>query len=385
MSELPTRLLQETLRAGLTPGSSSGCIDAETLAAWSDGTLSTRDRDAAESHAAGCARCQALLAAMVRSTPAAPSRTWWRPSVFGWLAPLAAAAVAIVVWINVPSSPPPSPVAAPAASPTAARSTSIPTPNAAEKKEAPGSSPSETADARADAKIDERAKLRAVQPPATVPHREELDERRTTASASAPSVPRQAEPKAAPSGLRDAAAAPPAPVPQLPRAVPAPASPLAETARSSAANVSAGAAPAQTANNASAQAAGPPGFSARMAKAAVVPTEVVSPDPEVRWRFASSSVSRSIDGGATWQPQSTGYVAPLTAGSAPSPTTCWLVGVGGTVLRSTDGNTWQRLLFPETVDLTSIRAIDAVNATVTAADGRVFTTDDGGKTWRTKE
>jgi photosystem II stability/assembly factor-like uncharacterized protein len=49
---------------------------------------------------------------------------------------------------------------------------------------------------------------------------------------------------------------------------------------------------------------------------------------------------------------------------------------------STDGRTWQRVAFPESVDLVSIRASDGVNATVTAADGRTFTTTDGGRTWR---
>jgi len=97
---------------------------------------------------------------------------------------------------------------------------------------------------------------------------------------------------------------------------------------------------------------------------------------------AGTSVERSTDGGVTWQPQSTGAAVRLTAGVAPSPTTCWLVGAGGVVLVSQDGQKWQRVAFPEAVDLTAIRAIDGSNATVTAADGRAFSTTDGGRSWR---
>jgi photosystem II stability/assembly factor-like uncharacterized protein len=119
-----------------------------------------------------------------------------------------------------------------------------------------------------------------------------------------------------------------------------------------------------------------------LAKVAALPIEVVSPDPLVRWRvLTSGTVGRSTDGGTTWQTQSTGVIATLTAGAAPTPTTCWLAGAGGIVLLSADGRTWQRVAFPEAIDLTSIHATDAANATVTAADGRTFTTADGGKTW----
>jgi photosystem II stability/assembly factor-like uncharacterized protein len=120
-----------------------------------------------------------------------------------------------------------------------------------------------------------------------------------------------------------------------------------------------------------------------LAKESVTPPEILSPNVKVRWRILTGgSVARSIDGGMIWQTQSTGVPATLTAGTAPSPTICWLVGQGGIIVLSTDGRTWQRLPFPEAIDLTSIRASDEVNATVTTADGRTFITTDGGKTWR---
>src|SRR4029078_4505803 len=100
MNDVPRGLLRETLRGRMTPDPAAGCLDSEALAAWSGGALDARARGAVERHPADCARCQALLAAMARTEPQpAPSR-WWRPSTFGWLAPLAAAAAAILVLIK---------------------------------------------------------------------------------------------------------------------------------------------------------------------------------------------------------------------------------------------------------------------------------------------
>src|SRR5262245_49258405 len=222
MTELPTRLLRETLRAGLTRDSSSGCLDTETLAAWSDGTLSGRDRAAAEAHAASCARCQALLAAMVKSTPDVPSRTWWRPSVFGWLAPLAAAAAALIVWINIPHTPPRQPVAAGAT----AASAPATAPSIAEQSRQPTSRPTDatqTADAGTDAlKKGLEPKVRAAAPAPATPHREKAERLTAAAAESMRSGAREAEPGAPSGALRDSAVATPPVVPPLPVAQPAP-------------------------------------------------------------------------------------------------------------------------------------------------------------------
>jgi len=113
------------------------------------------------------------------------------------------------------------------------------------------------------------------------------------------------------------------------------------------------------------------------------PLAIQSPRQDVRWRIvAGVTVERSTDGGSTWQTQSTGATARLTAGAAPSSLVCWLVGNRGVVLLSKDGQTWQRIEFPEPVDLVAVVAQNDSTATVTAADGRGFTTTDGGKTWR---
>ena len=71
----------------------------------------------------------------------------------------------------------------------------------------------------------------------------------------------------------------------------------------------------------------------------------------------------------------------LLAGSATSPTNCWLVGRDGVVLVTNDGGPSAGFL-PEVVHLTGVTAMDVMRATVTAIDGRKFSTSDGGLTWK---
>jgi len=123
--------------------------------------------------------------------------------------------------------------------------------------------------------------------------------------------------------------------------------------------------------------------------------------PATRWRFVKSgtderstgnvmldavspaelAVGRSTDGGVSWQPISIDRSVTITGGAAPSNSVCWLIGPKGVILRSTDGLRFSRVPFPETVDLASIRATNAREASVTTADRRTFSTVDGGTTW----
>jgi putative zinc finger protein len=378
MSDVPTRLLRETLQSAMRPDASSQCIETETLAAWSDGTLSARERAAAESHASECARCQALLAAMVRTLPPAPARKWWQSSTFGWLVPIAVAATAVVVWVNVPPSRPEQSAVSTAASPPASVATAAP----AGASAAPKTS-ADRADSR-DAKRDALAAApsSAAAPPAIAGRQGGVESRRARQLDTQSPVDADAARKEA----REAMAAPPPPpppaAPAAPRAEAQPQIAAIEAAPQSNAGAPAAAAsalrpPARAMLDAAASARG-------QALAQAAPLEIVSPNPGVRWRIAiAGSIDRSTDGGATWQRQSTGVPVMPTAGVAPSSAICWLVGPGGVVLLSIDGRTWQRIRLPETVDLTSVRASDAVTATVTAADGRSFVTGDGGRTWRT--
>jgi photosystem II stability/assembly factor-like uncharacterized protein len=51
------------------------------------------------------------------------------------------------------------------------------------------------------------------------------------------------------------------------------------------------------------------------------------------------------------------------------------------VLLTIDGRSWRRVAFPDATDLSAVRATDARTASVSTADGRIFSTSDGGVTW----
>jgi hypothetical protein len=358
MNDVPPRLLRETLRDELARPSSRpltpGCLDADVLAAWCDGTLNRRDRAAAESHAASCARCQAMLAAMAKTAEPVPARKWWQASTVRWLVPIAAtAALAVVVWVKSPgerqaaSIPPAAFVSAPV---SATRSTDSPPPGAVA-----AGSPQSLSEAKATERPKAESRQRAM-PVESGPER---------AAETAPPVVQPQGADAQTFEARDAAGA---------------------------RNVSA--APAPTATRVDVQSAAAPRTVAESvvivppqtfaAKARTLPLlAIASPNRDVIWRLvAGTSIERSTDGGATWHAQSTGVTGRLTAGVAPSSSVCWVVGSGGIVVVSRDGQTWQRIPFPEAIDLTAIVATDGSNATVTTADGRMFNTTDGGKTWR---
>jgi hypothetical protein len=99
-------MLRATLRADAARATvSDECIDAETIAAWSDGALPAAGATRIETHLSQCSHCQALLAALVRSAPptTAPSRSIWQRWQLRWVVPIAAAASALALWIAIPS------------------------------------------------------------------------------------------------------------------------------------------------------------------------------------------------------------------------------------------------------------------------------------------
>ena len=112
------RLLRRTLGSTPVPPASDACLDAETAAAWMDGHLDEKALEIARLHAADCARCQALLATLVRADdaplPVAEEvpRRWWK-----WLVPLAAVATLVIVAIGIPRPGAPRQVALPSLTP----------------------------------------------------------------------------------------------------------------------------------------------------------------------------------------------------------------------------------------------------------------------------
>jgi hypothetical protein len=342
------RLLRQSLRQETTSAAPGPCLDAETLAAWADGSLSGSPLTTVEAHVSECSRCQAMVAALVKSAAAVPPpeprglRSWR----LGWLVPLTAGAAAIALWFALPSHEPP----------------------AARPSENFRIAPS---DGRGREVQEPIPKDRAFAPAAAG------DERRGSSEARQPSEEKKAETtnSVRSDGREFAASQTPSKEPETAREatvdrlgkVAVPASPPAELPDARA--------------PASATATRSETFAvARLAERA--PREIASPDPSIRWRLgAAGSVQYSSNGGSAWEALSSGVTADLIAGAAPSSTVCWVVGRAGTVLLTTDGRRWQRVAFPEAVDLTAVQASDARSATVTTADGRTLRTTDGGATW----
>jgi hypothetical protein len=292
------------------------CLDAETAAAWFDGTLDRDARHAAEVHAASCARCQTLLATIARTDPVAERRRWWQALPMRWLVPATAAIAAGALWVAVV---PHDRTTAPSA--TVAQNTNSEKSNVSTRQAAAPTAAAPTGVAPAEPRREVNAnKERREAPPESA-----LADKRAGARPEAKAA--DAIQPAAPSEASDTAGK------------------LRSVAR----------------------------FAA--------PMEITSPDPLSRWTVQSGVVSHSTDGGVTWSSQQIDPAIVVAAGASPSRDVAWLVARGGIVLISADGKTWQQHSVGENIDLVAVRATDAKTATVTAADGREFTTHDGGVTW----
>lgn len=395
-------LLRETLRSDAS-ATGSECLEADTLAAWSEGALAPSERSFVEAHVARCARCQALLAAFARTLPAEPEPAAW--SVRKWvlmLTPAAAAATAMALWFAVE---PRRPELEPAA------------PQAAAATEAPASVDSPVAASPRDLAASERLRGAAAPPPpreresaALADSRQDANRRQEADRLSAElknenreAAARVNVPNAAPVDVNAPApsanlnAANAKAVAEQPREVPAPVtttvtsqSPTIQTAQSAPQRQAATPADQQQSVFGYGGGAGRGGGGARafgragIAESIAVAPLVVSPaNGLVQWRVVNERiVQHSADKGKTYATQYTlDDTSSITAGSSPTPLVAWLVGRAGLVLTTSDGRTWRRTAFPEPVDLTSVLAIDARTATVTTSDRRSFTTTDGGASW----
>jgi hypothetical protein len=367
------RLLRSAQPSTPAPGGIGSCLDAETLAAWIDGGLKSKQLRQAELHVSSCARCQAAVAATMTSAPLVTSSEAETPAgswSLRWFVPLAAGLTAVGLWFMVPSR---SPLETPASeSSQAALERQIPAapveqpgpPAPSRDERAPQSSLGKLADAAplAEERKDQMTAAGARPKP--------LNE--GTADEGAVRTRQEAETDSSAKGATDRAdavreelsARAVAPSPSAPAAAGAAAPSAPRAARSA----------ASTDRSANVQIAG--------AEAAGI--DVVSPNPSIRWRLGSGGfIQYSSDAGATWIQQRVAVAVDLLAGSSPSGDVCWVVGRAGTVLRTVDGGQrWERVTAAGSLDLKSVTASDASTAQVTAADGRVFRTVDAGNTWR---
>lgn len=414
------RLLRAQLRRE-PAGPLGACPDAGMLAACIEGGVAGDERTALEAHLATCGRCQDVLAAMDLESPASPAaapapvaaarRPWlWRGHLH-WLIPVGAATALVVYVASKPAIAPYFPPTGPG--PDTQMSELRPTAQtpgvsgfASRPDERPAPASQATpAPARA-AQASEAAPPKQATPPAA----EGRSERERAVAAAppfapvVPPTPSKDERAAAPANTAERlaldvdaskrAAAPAAPVPQAARVAPAPVAPakpavvVAEAAPQAGAGVAQSIAATQTAaKGTAADAAAPVQLKSASAErvlhtAASDLIEVSAPGGQVQWRVGSEgAIWRSADEGRSWYPQKSGVKAALLAATAPSISTCWAVGAGGTVLLTDDGERWERRPFPEKTDLVAVDARSAHDATVTTRDGRRFTTADRGATW----
>jgi hypothetical protein len=322
------------------------CLDGETVAAWTTGSLRPDELSAVEQHVADCARCQALMAAFIRTTPAPPApESLWKRWRLAWVVPVATAATAAALWVALPGSGPiplepqqkvaatPSEelraAAPPAAAPVA------PSPSAASESTTPPS-----------ARLQERART---------PASNEVLERTDADLRERPDVAGERAGFSPSIAARSEAA--------VDQQAPAPA-PLAETVEIDKSTIAGNSAPRALA-----------------ARQAASPLEIVAPGGSARWRISNGQrVEWSASNAGEWTPASIGE-GTFAAGSAPSASVCWIVGRGGAVFLTTGGTRFVRIPFPLMVDLVAITATDDRNAIVTAADGRSWVTSNQGQTW----
>jgi ferric-dicitrate binding protein FerR (iron transport regulator) len=101
------------MAAGPMKRSTESCPDFETIAAFLDGRLDAREREAMAGHLAGCETCYAIFLEAAQIKPANASAVtddrWWkrRPTMWQAAAGLAAAAVLVIaVRFGIPARTP---------------------------------------------------------------------------------------------------------------------------------------------------------------------------------------------------------------------------------------------------------------------------------------
>ncbi len=435
------RLLARAVRQMMQPGGAD-CPDAETLAAYSEGALGEADAARCELHFSTCARCQQVLASLpaaeampveeselvaalrvpaeatteapvyslaaARASVATPQRGeaaplervqrrggWlgWR-----WLVPVAAAGLATIVWVAVRPTVPDSPHSEVATRAPAQRSTEVAQGNPPQQPALAYKTESHPAPADASRQqkspAAERELRLAAKDKSTAD--EFRDEKKGAAQALAapgmaekevPSLDQAAPPRKAEADklARDSRLRASAGMDAFGKAQPSPAPPPTAAAPSAANEAVAEMGKENKRPSALAKArakADAPAMALRTAMARSAYVLIVTPLRTSFWRVGpGGSIEVSRDNNRTWQPQESGVSADLAAGSAPSEKICWVVGSAGTILRTTDGEHWEKIASPAALDWTEVKAEDAQTATIASGHARYFTTN-GGRTWR---
>jgi hypothetical protein len=298
-------------------------VEPEALAAWSEGALPSNEARQVEAHLADCATCQEMLAVFARTEPphavssgvgsvrsrfrsvvSGFSRTNWR-----WAVPLAAAATVAAIWVAIPEEERTAQLNPTAAAPAVSEPASPPVESVS--ADAASANSAKQQSARPDAPAGSLSDRVEPEARAEKAEQEKTDQFASSRALDAKERDQDLKAEAAPSAPPTAAAQAAARAPAAPQ-------------------------PAQEQNRSRAEA------EATSLLRQAAPLEVVSPDPQVRWRIVPT----------------------------------------GRLERSTNaGKTWEAVTLPQPVNVTAVRAPSATTAIVTAADGRQLRTDDQGKTW----
>ncbi len=110
---------------------------------------------------------------------------------------------------------------------------------------------------------------------------------------------------------------------------------------------------------------------------------IFSISPKLAWVVGSGgTIMRTDDGGKTWVQQASGTTADLLGMSFTDARHGWVSGLAGTILSTRDGGaTWNKQSSGTSTPLYGIHFIDAVHGWAVGLQGTVVTTVDGGKTW----
>jgi hypothetical protein len=426
------RLLAEALKSQSEPAGhakSSPCPDAEVLATYADQGLAEEETARWESHFADCDRCQKIIAVLAASgeelsdveverlgslaaassaarepvvrNAATPWRMIWRrPALLRWLVPAVGMASAVALWFALRPAPsrqaldsqriaarteaPQNETRQGLTAPSSAKpdenqiaQANLPAPLAAsprsgaqlrDKEKAPANSSFAT---KKEGLQKQEASRRGAQAP-PVSEVDTLETREGAAKDNPVPSAQAAEQQVQINNALTAAA------PAAPTALPSTPPPAREGERAAKRDLDSGA-PAPTQLKALAQ----------TASLAIV---FASPNRRALWRLGSvGRIEHSTDQGQTWQPQSSGVTADLLAGAAPSEKIAWVVGRAGIIVRTEDGEHWQRVASPPITqpvappspvpDWIGVEPRDALHATIISRDLRRFVTEDGGRTW----
>ena len=418
-------LLEGARRSPASQEPGPACLDAEELAAWADGRLDAEAVRAIEAHVADCTRCQAMSAAFFSSDETIASGAeivqFRRNPAADWL-PIAVGTIAatLVIWIGVGKMNDEKPEAE---TTTAESRRAEPTASTAEsrqqeKQKQEGTNALAAPQANTATPAPSDAKRLERKEPAPVELRADAAAK-VAAPPPAASTPQLLRPSPAPVLPPAVAMPPPPPPPPVGVTAASPVVAPPTTASGAVAGQGAGGALRQTATlresveprivaefssvlappssisglppaagvagggAAGGRGGGGGGAGRGGGRAASITLDAVATTPPFYWRIlATDVIERSVDR-LKWEAvMIEPPVQGLAGGAAPSATVCWIVGRGGLVLRTTDGKQFTRVTPPLPADLIAIAAQDALRATVTTAAGQMFTTVDGGKTWK---